>query len=140
MTGDLVARVGVDSDAAAEVLGPLPFSTSVVLLVFLTGGWLIVVDVPLGLIAISVIPILLLLNVGYQRRIDKHYDTAQHELGALSSAVHESFEVGDYCNGMHSGCGYLQVGALGQPSQHRFQAHVRALSQASLVKLFPCRH
>jgi len=25
MTGDLVARVGVDSDAAAEVLGPLPF-------------------------------------------------------------------------------------------------------------------
>ena len=92
MTGDLVARVGVDSDAAAEVLGPLPFSTSVVLLVFLTGGWLIVVDVPLGLIAISVIPILLLLNVGYQRRIDKHYDTAQHELGALSSAVHESFD------------------------------------------------
>jgi len=92
MTGDLVARVGVDSDAAAEVLGPLPFSTSVVLLVFLTGGWLIVVDIPLGLIAISVIPILLLLNVGYQRRIDKHYDTAQNELGELSSAVHESFD------------------------------------------------
>lgn len=92
MTGDLVARVGVDSDAAAEVLGPLPFSTSVVLLVFLTGGWLVIVDIPLGLIAISVIPILLLLNVGYQRRIDKHYDTAQHELGALSSAVHESFD------------------------------------------------
>jgi len=92
MTGDLVARVGVDSDAAAEVLGPLPFSTSVVLLVFLTGGWLLIVDVPLGLVAISVIPILLILNVGYQRRIDKHYDTAQHELGSLSSAVHESFD------------------------------------------------
>ena len=92
MTGDLVARVGVDSDAAAEVLGPLPFSTSVVLLVFLTGGWLVIVDVPLGLVAISVIPILLLVNVGYQRRIDKHYDSAQHELGALSSAVHESFD------------------------------------------------
>lgn len=92
MTGDLVARVGVDSDAAAEVLGPLPFSTSVVLLVFLTGGWLVIVDVPLGLVAISVIPILLLLNVGYQRRIDRHYDTAQTELGALSSAVHESFD------------------------------------------------
>jgi len=92
MTGDLVARVGVDSDAAGEVLGPLPFSTSVVLLVFLTGGWLVIVDVPLGLVAISVIPILLLLNVGYQRRIDKHYDSAQHELGTLSSAVHESFD------------------------------------------------
>jgi ABC-type multidrug transport system fused ATPase/permease subunit len=92
MTGDLVARVGVDSDAASDVLGPLPFSTSVVLLVFLTGGWLVVVDIPLGLIAICVIPMLLLVNVGYQRRIDKHYDSAQHELGALSSAVHESFD------------------------------------------------
>ena len=92
MTGDLVARVGVDSDAAAEVLGPLPFSTSVVLLVFLTGGWLLIVDVPLGLVAISVITILLILNVGYHRRIDKHYYTAQHELGSLSSAVHESFD------------------------------------------------
>ena len=53
---------------------------------------MVIVDGPLGLVAISVIPILLLVNVGYQRRIDKHYDSAQHELGALSSAVHESFD------------------------------------------------
>lgn len=92
MTGDLVARIGVDADTAASVLGPLPFSTSVVLLVALTSIWLVVIDVQLGLLAIGVIPILLFLNLGYQRRIDKHYDAAQHSLGELSEAVHESFD------------------------------------------------
>ena len=92
MTGDLVARIGVDADTAASVLGPLPFSTSVVLLVALTSIWLVVIDVQLGLLAIAVIPALLILNLGYQRRIDKHYDAAQQSLGELSEAVHESFD------------------------------------------------
>jgi len=92
MTGDLVARIGVDADTAASVLGPLPFSTSVVLLVFLTSVWLVVIDVQLGLLAIGVIPVLIFINLGYQRRIDKHYDAAQRSLGELSEAVHESFD------------------------------------------------
>ena len=92
MTGDLVARIGVDSDTAASVLGPLPFSTSVVLLVALTSIWLVVIDLPLGLLAVTIIPLLFALNIGYQRRIDRHFDTAQKALGDLSEAVHESFD------------------------------------------------
>ena len=92
MTGDLVSRVGVDVDATVGVLAPLPFSTSVLILVVTSGIWLVVVDVPLGLVALLLIPCLLLLNVGYQKRIDVYYDRAQHELGELSEAVHESFE------------------------------------------------
>jgi ABC-type multidrug transport system fused ATPase/permease subunit len=92
MTGDLVARVGVDSDTAAAVLGPLPFSTSVVLLVALTSFWLVVIDTPLGLLAVTIIPLLFALNIGYQRRIDRHFDSAQQALGDLSEAVHESFD------------------------------------------------
>ena len=92
MTGDLVARVGVDSDTAASVLGPLPFSTSVVLLVVLTSIWLVVIDLPLGLLAVTIIPLLFALNLGYQRRIDRHFDSAQKALGDLSEAVHESFD------------------------------------------------
>ena len=92
MTGDLVSRVGVDVDATVGVLAPLPFSTSVLVLVVTSGIWLVVVDVPLGLVALLLIPCLLLLNVGYQKRIDVFYDRAQHELGELSEAVHESFE------------------------------------------------
>jgi ABC-type multidrug transport system fused ATPase/permease subunit len=32
------------------------------------------------------------LNIGYQRRIDRHFDSAQQALGDLSEAVHESFD------------------------------------------------
>jgi len=92
MSGDLVARAGTDSDTAVVVLGPMPFGTSVLLLLVMSGAWLIVVDRPLGATAAIVIPILLAVNVGYQRRIDRHYANAQNELGRLSEAVLESFD------------------------------------------------
>ena len=92
MTGDLVARVGVDADAAVSVMGPMPFASSVVVMLVVSGIWLLVVDIPLGLLAVVVFPLLLLMNVGYQRRIDDVYRTAQDELGLLSEAVHESFD------------------------------------------------
>ena len=92
MTGDLVARVGVDADAAVSVMGPMPFATSVVVMLVVSGVWLLVVDIPLGLLAVVVFPLLLLLNIRYQRRIDTVYRTAQDELGLLSEAVHESFD------------------------------------------------
>lgn len=92
MSGDLVARAGADSDTAVIVMGPMPFGTSVLLLLVLTGAWLVVVDRPLGAAAAAVIPLLLAVNVGYQRRIDRHYARAQDELGRLSEAVLESFD------------------------------------------------
>jgi ATP-binding cassette subfamily B protein len=92
MSGDLVARAGADSDTAVIVMGPMPFGTSVLLLLVLTGAWLVVVDRPLGAAAAAVIPLLLVVNVGYQRRIDRHYARAQDELGRLSEAVLESFD------------------------------------------------
>lgn len=92
MTGDLVARVGVDVDAAVGVMSPMPFASSVIVMLVVSGTWLLIVDVPLGLLAIVVFPLLLLMNVGYQRRIDKFYGMAQNELGMLSEAVHESFD------------------------------------------------
>jgi ATP-binding cassette, subfamily B, bacterial len=92
MTGDIVARCGVDADATVAVLAPLPFSTSVLVMMVVSAGWMLYVDIPLGLLAIVVFPILLTLNIGYQRRIDRFYNLAQKELGTLSEAVHESFD------------------------------------------------
>jgi ABC-type multidrug transport system fused ATPase/permease subunit len=91
-TGDLVARVGVDVDASIAVLAPLPFASSVVVLIGVAGVWLIVTDVVLGLAAAVVFPLLIALNVTYQRRVDRYFNVAQAELGSLSSAVHESFD------------------------------------------------
>ena len=91
-TGDLITRAGVDAEAATAVLGPLPFASGVVVLVFLSSVWLLVTDLPLGIAAVCVFPVLIALNVGYQRRVDRFYNTAQDELGRLSAAVHESFD------------------------------------------------
>lgn len=91
-TGDLITRAGVDAEAATAVLGPLPFASGVVVLVFLSSVWLLITDVPLGIAAVLVFPLLIALNVGYQRRVDRYYNTAQDELGRLSAAVHESFD------------------------------------------------
>ncbi|MGB8859778.1 MAG: ABC transporter ATP-binding protein [Ilumatobacteraceae bacterium] len=91
-TGDLITRAGVDAEAATAVLGPLPFASGVVVLVFLSSTWLLLTDLPLGLAAVAVFPGLIALNIAYQRRVDQYYNTAQDELGKLSAAVHESFD------------------------------------------------
>jgi ABC-type multidrug transport system fused ATPase/permease subunit len=91
-TGDLITRAGVDAEAATAVLGPLPYASSVVVLLVLSSVWLLVTDVVLGAAAVAVFPLLILLNVTYQRRVDKYFNAAQDELGQLSAAVHESFD------------------------------------------------
>ena len=91
-SGDLAARAGVDVDAATDVLSPLPFASSVVLMVFVSAVWLVLIDVPLGLMAVAVFPLLIGINIYYQHKVDGYYTEAQNHLGDLSGAVHESFE------------------------------------------------
>lgn len=90
--GDLVARAGVDVDAAISVLAPIPFATSTVVLLFISSAWMLSVDVVMGSAAVLVFPLLLGINVVYQRRVDRHFVEAQHHLGGFSAGVHESFE------------------------------------------------
>jgi ATP-binding cassette, subfamily B, bacterial len=90
--GDLVGRAAVDTDTAIAVLAPIPYSTGTVLMIVLSTVWLLVTDGVLGIVAIAMFPLLLVTNVAYQRRVDRHFDAAQAELGRLSASVHESFE------------------------------------------------
>ena len=92
LTGDIVARCGVDSDASVSILAPLPFASSVVVMMMVASAWMLYVDIPLGILAVIVFPILLMMNISYQKRIDRYYALAQDELGNLSEAVHESFD------------------------------------------------
>ena len=91
-TGDLLTRAGVDVEASVAVMAPLPYASSVILMMVIAAVGLISSDTALGLAATAVFPILIGLNVLYQRRVDKWFDIAQGELGVLSAAVHESFE------------------------------------------------
>jgi ATP-binding cassette, subfamily B, bacterial len=91
-TGDLITRAGVDTEAATAVLQPLPFASSVVVMLVLSAVWLVLTDPVLGLAAVLVFPVMIGLNIFYQRHVDQYFDAAQVELGKLSSAVHESFD------------------------------------------------
>jgi ABC-type multidrug transport system fused ATPase/permease subunit len=90
--GILVARAGVDVDAAIRVMAPIPFATSTVLLLVVAAGWLFSVDMVMGLVAAIVIPLILALSLFYERVVTPYFDQAQAALGEFSGAVHESFE------------------------------------------------
>ncbi len=91
-TGDLITRAGVDTEAATAVLQPLPFASGVVVMLVLSSIWLVATDPVLGVAAVIVFPVLLTLNLHYQRRVDRYFNAAQTEIGHLSAAVHESFD------------------------------------------------
>ncbi len=91
-TGELVAHAGVDADAATDVLAPLPYSTAVVLLIVISSAWLLAADLVLGGIAVLLFPILVGINVLYQRRVDPPATAAQDRIGEVSAIVHESFD------------------------------------------------
>ncbi|MDJ0768216.1 MAG: ABC transporter ATP-binding protein [Ilumatobacter sp.] len=90
--GQLLARAGVDVDTTISVMAPIPFATSTILLLAVAAVWLLSVDLVMGLVAIAVFPLLMVVNVAYERRVNRHFDDAQAALGEFSGAVHESFE------------------------------------------------
>lgn len=90
--GDLVQRAGVDAEATVSVLAPIPFATGTVMMVVASTIWMMFIDVPLGLVAIVVFPLLVATNVAYEKSVSVHFERAQDQLGEFSAGVHESFE------------------------------------------------
>lgn len=90
--GQLVARAGVDVDTSIAALAPIPFATGTALMVVVASIWLLVTDLVMGAVAVAVFPVIIVVNIRYQHRVDRHFDDAQQALGDFSGAVHESFE------------------------------------------------
>ena len=90
--GQLVARAGVDIDTSIDVMAPIPFATSTILLIFVSAAWLLWTDPVVGAVAVGVFPLLITLNIVYERVVNRHFTRAQDALGEFSGAVHESFE------------------------------------------------
>lgn len=90
--GDLVARAGVDTESTVSVIAPIPFASSTVLMIVVSTIWLFITDIPLGIVAIIVFPLVVVTNVVYERAVSEHYTRAQTQLGVFSAGVHESFE------------------------------------------------
>jgi ABC-type multidrug transport system fused ATPase/permease subunit len=91
-TGTLVAHVGTDVVAATDVLAPTPFSTGVVVLIVVSTIWMLVIDGVLGVIGILLFPLIVGMNVLYERKVARPAEDAQELLGKVSAVVHESVD------------------------------------------------
>ncbi|MBA2283824.1 MAG: ABC transporter ATP-binding protein [Acidimicrobiia bacterium] len=91
-TGELLSHAGNDVDAAVEVLHPLPYSTGVIVIVVLSVAWMLNTDLWLALVGFVVFPVLVVANVIYQRTIEGPAESAQSQLGDVSTVAHESFD------------------------------------------------
>jgi len=90
--GDLLARAGVDCETSVSVLAPIPFAMSTVIMIVVSTVWLLIIDIPVGLVAVIVFPVLIFTNVIYEHSVAAHFARAQDQLGEFSAGVHESFE------------------------------------------------
>jgi ATP-binding cassette, subfamily B, bacterial len=91
-TGELLAHMEADVNAAVEVLFPVPFATGVMFLVLFAVISLVVTDPYLAAIGLSVIPTLMLMNRSFARRMEGPVERAQAQISAVSSVVHESID------------------------------------------------
>jgi ABC-type multidrug transport system fused ATPase/permease subunit len=121
--GELLSHAEGDVKAAGEVLHPLPFATGVIALLVAAATWLVLTDPYLAAIGLAVVPLTLLVNYAYQRRVERWTTLAQQHLGTVSSVAHESFD------------GALVVKALGaeRAEGDRFAAAAESLRDARVA-------
>ncbi len=91
-TGQLLAHADNDSEIAAQVIMPLPFTLGVFFLAIFSAISLLLVDVPLAVLAFLVFPALAGLNRIYSRVIEVPAAKVQEDIGQVSSVAHESFD------------------------------------------------
>lgn len=91
-TGELLAHVSSDAEAAAFVAAPLPLAFGAVFMIAITIVMLLVTDPILALIGLAVGPGLAFANQFFQKRMRDASARAQEGRGVVSAIAHESFD------------------------------------------------
>ncbi len=91
-TGELLAHMEADVEAAVDVLHPVPFAVGVVFLTLFAMIALIVTDPFLAIIGFFLFPTLALLNRSFAKRMEGPARRAQEKLGEVSAVAHESID------------------------------------------------
>ncbi len=91
-TGELLAHVSSDAEAAAFVAAPLPLAVGATFMLVVTVIMLLVADPVLALIGLLVGPGLGAANAVFQRRMREVSERAQVGRGEVSTIAHESFD------------------------------------------------
>ncbi len=112
-TGQLLANVNDDVEAASFIAAPLPMAVGVIVMLVVTAVLLVSTDPFLALIGFLVGPMLGVANYVYQRRMRVVAAEAQRLRAQVSETAHESFDAA------------LVVKTLGRESQEvdRFATH-----------------
>ena len=91
-TGELMAHADLDTEAASEVLNPLPFSLAAILIAVVALVRLLSVDPLLALVALALFPMLAVMTRIYTVRVEQPAAAAQARYGDVASVAHESFD------------------------------------------------
>ncbi len=91
-TGELLAHMEADVEAAVDVMHPVPFACGVIFLVFLTLLSLVLTDLYLAAIGFMLFPTLALMNRSFARRMETPARRAQQRIGEVSAVAHESID------------------------------------------------
>lgn len=91
-TGELLSHASADAEAASSVFVPLPFAIGVTVMLVLAGAAMLAANVWLGLIGLSVLPLVFVANAVYRRRMSPAVARAQAERAHLADVAHASFE------------------------------------------------
>ncbi|HEX6329878.1 MAG TPA: ABC transporter ATP-binding protein [Actinomycetota bacterium] len=91
-TGELLAHMEADVEAAIDVLYPIPFAIGVSMLVVFALVSLVFTDPFLTLVGLLIIPVLGLINRSFARRMQGPARRAQEHIGRVSAVAHESVD------------------------------------------------
>jgi len=121
--GRLLATAASDVEAMWMAMNVLPFALGVLVMLAVAGVLMVEADPALALVGLVVLPLLVLANVFYQRRMSPRVSSVQQLRGEVSGTAHESFE------------GALVVKTLGRKDEEvgRFTATAQQLRDANVA-------
>ena len=104
-TGELLSNANSDVEATWAPIAPMPMAFGVVVMLAVALGAMVAADPALGAVGLVVFPLVMVVNVAYQRRMAPLAARAQALRAEVSAIAHESFD------------GALVVKALGRENE-----------------------
>lgn len=121
-TGELLSNANADVEAAWGPIAPLPMAVGTVAMMVIAVVQMLVTDLVLAAVGLLVFPLVIAVNVVYQRLAQGWATRAQELRAELSEIAHESFD------------GALVVKTLGREPEEtrRFRAKAEELREANI--------
>lgn len=91
-TGELLSNANADVEATWAPVAPMPMAFGVVVMLAVALGAMIAADPLLGAVGLFIFPLVMLVNVAYQRRMAPLASRAQALRAEVSAIAHESFD------------------------------------------------